>query len=232
MTDQHIHVGGRRVEIEKAAFWIKDYFDETANREAAALGKGPVYAYPAYDRLATGSGPNELNDGDLLAPLVLNAGPSIKAVYSLQRVRPALERSLAEIPTNLNLHTAVEKGTHTKLLGDLVSVLDPFGALPGVQLTTLVKVLHRKRPLLIPLFDDNVRRCYWTREPTAGYPMTRVRNRRDAEFFPLLAGFIDADLERQREDWTVLASHAPADTTLLRVFDVVAWRLGRGDAGS
>ncbi|MFF8867022.1 hypothetical protein ACF08B_33805 [Streptomyces sp. NPDC015139] len=61
MTDNHIHVGGRRVDIEKAAFWIKDYSDETANREAATLGKGPVHACPAYDRLATGSGPNELN---------------------------------------------------------------------------------------------------------------------------------------------------------------------------
>ncbi|WP_432028399.1 hypothetical protein [Streptomyces sp. 1222.5] len=47
MTDNHIHVGGRRVDLEKAAFWIKDYFDETANREAAALGKGPVHACPA-----------------------------------------------------------------------------------------------------------------------------------------------------------------------------------------
>lgn len=131
MTDHHIHVGGRRVDIEKAAFWIKDYFDETADREAAALGKGPVYTYPAYDRLATGSGPNELNDGDLPAPLVLNAGPSIKAVYSLQRVRPKLEHFLAATPTDLTLRTAVAKGAHTKLLGALVSVLDPFLSLPA-----------------------------------------------------------------------------------------------------
>lgn len=226
MTHYRLRIGGREVTIETAALWISRYFDEAANREAAANRTDPVYAYPAYDRLATGSGPNQLNDGDLLAPLVLNAGPTIEAMYSLQSVRATLELGLAAIPADLTLQTAVEQGWHAKLIGDLVGVLDPYGALPGVQLTTLTKILHRKRPLLVPLFDDNVRRCYWTPKPRDGYPMTRVRNRPDSMFFPLFAGFIAADLARENEVWGELARLAPADVTLLRVFDVVAWQLG------
>lgn len=226
MTDHLLRVGGRQVETDAAARWITRYFDETANREAAANRTGRVYAYPAYDRLATCSGPNELNDGDLLAPLVLNAGPTIEAVYSLQRIRPVLERGLAAIPADLTLQTAVKQGWHTRLLGELARVLDPFGALPGVQLTTLAKILHRKRPLVIPLFDDNVKRCYWTSKPTDGYPMTKVLGRPDGVFFPLFASFIAADLARQDETWKELALLAPVGVSRLRLFDVVAWQTG------
>lgn len=226
MTNHPLCVGGREVEVWTAARWISRFFDEAANRKAAANRTRPVYAYPAYDRLATGSGPNELNDGDLLAPLTLNAGPTIEAVYSLQTVRATLEGALEAIPSDLDLVTAVEQGRHESLLGGLVRVLDPRGALPGVQLTTLVKILHRKRPLLVPLFDDNVRRCYWTIKPTDGYPMHQVRNRPDVAFFPLFASFVAADLARQYETWTKLAALVEADVAPLRLLDVVAWRLG------
>ncbi len=52
------------------------------------------YAYPAYDTYDSGSGPFELNDGDLLAPALLNAAPTVRAFYSLQRVRPQLIEAL------------------------------------------------------------------------------------------------------------------------------------------
>ncbi|MER6548447.1 DUF6308 family protein [Streptomyces sp. NPDC001250] len=95
-----------------------------------------------------------------------------------------------------------------------------------MQLTILSKILHRKRPLLVPLFDDNVRSCYWTWTPTPGYPMHRARNRPDAEFFPLLAEHLVRDLTSQAELWARLAAHAPADVPPLRLLDAIAWGLG------
>ncbi|MFE0513181.1 DUF6308 family protein [Streptomyces sp. NPDC058964] len=226
MTDQLLHVGGRSVEVTAAARWVTRYFDESANRRAAARRRGAVYAWPAYDRLNTGSGPNELNDGDFLAPGVLNAGPSITGMYSLQTVRGALEQALAAVAVDLTLESAVEQGLHRQLLGDLVRVLDPPGSLPGVQLTILTKILHRKRPLLIPLFDPNVRSCYWMKKTIPGYPLHRVRNRPDAEFFPLLAEHLLSDLTKQAGLWSGLAARVPAAVTPLRLLDAIAWGLG------
>ncbi|MFI9810183.1 DUF6308 family protein [Streptomyces sp. NPDC052301] len=226
MTDQLLHIGGRSIQVTAAAHWVTRYFDEYANRQAAAIRSDGVYAWPAYDRLNTGSGPNEVNDGDFLAPGMLNAGPSITGMYSLHTVRSTLERALAAVPVDLSLETAVEQGLHRQLLGDLVRVLDPYGALPDVQLTTLSKILHRKRPLLVPLFDDNVRGCYWTTRPTPGYPMHRVRHRPDAEFFPLLAEHIAHDLTGQAELWRQLTTLVPTDVTPLRLLDAIAWGLG------
>src|SRR4051812_25806072 len=79
------------------------------------------FAYPAYDRMTTGSDPNELNDGDLLAPLLLNAGPTIAAVYSLHAVRPVLEAGLAAITQELTLQAAVAHGRHGHLLENLTA---------------------------------------------------------------------------------------------------------------
>ncbi|WP_283514952.1 DUF6308 family protein [Streptomyces sp. H10-C2] len=148
-----------------AEAWIHVYFDEDANRTKAATKGGKPFAYPAYDRLVTGSGPDELNDGDLLAPLLLNAPLTITAVYSLQAVCRTLERGLAAVPPDLTLEVAVTEGRHRPLLEDLIGVLDIPGAVPGVQLTTLTKVLHRKRPLFVPLFDKRVKAHYYGQKP-------------------------------------------------------------------
>ena len=77
-----IRVGGRLGPEEDARRLIAEYFDGPTNRTS----KRP-YAYPAYDGLETGSGPNELNDGDLLAPTMLNPAPTVAAFYSIQSAR-------------------------------------------------------------------------------------------------------------------------------------------------
>lgn len=222
-----VQLGGRSVDVETAAQWIRDYFDEEANAAAAAAPAGKPFAYPVYDRMATGSGPNELNDGDLLAPLLLNAAPSITAAFRLQAVRPALAAGLSAIPETLTLPDAVADGRHRPLLEGLVEVLDAPGGVRGVRLTTLTKILHRKRPLFVPLFDQRVMACYWTKMPTPGYPMHRVHGRSRARFYTTLAECIVHDLDTQRDAWEALAAQAPADLSLLRVFDVVAWNCGR-----
>lgn len=219
-----LSVGGRSVGLDTAAGWIRSYFDEAANRDPSATRNKP-YAYPVYDQMATGSGPNELNDGDLLAPLLLNAGPSIRGVFSLQAVRAALQDGLAAIPLGLTLQEAVADDSHKKLLEPLIAVLDAPGKVPGVQLTMLTKVLHRKRPLFIPLFDSQVKACYWSTDDH--FPMQPDPTRPDAEFFSSLAACIAADLDGQLDVWQALRTEAPDSVPLLRILDVVAWNLGR-----
>lgn len=124
---------------------------EEALRRATRYVTSPpgAYAYPSYDTYHTDSGPATLADGDLLAPLLLNAAPTIEAYESLRAHRQILERALAALPDR-DLRDATD-GDLT-LISGLYRPLDPPG-LAGVQGTTLSKVLHRKQPRLIPLYD-------------------------------------------------------------------------------
>ncbi|MFG2560058.1 DUF6308 family protein [Streptomyces sp. NPDC048496] len=228
MADRDIRVGGHRIPVATAAAWISRYFDEKANMDAASVMGGNPYAYPLYDRMDTGSGPDELNDGDLLAPLLVNAGPTIKAVFNLQAVRPELEAALTRVPLDLTLQSAVADGVHRPLLEPLVRILDRPGGVPGVRGTTLMKILHRKRPHFVPLYDSRVYDCYCG---TSGdHPLRPDRKRTWVEFFAVLAEAMVADLDSQPQQWKVIAVNAPEDVSLLRVLDVVAWNLGRDRA--
>ena len=106
-----IRIGGRSTSMTEAKGWVSEYFTP----ENQSL-RNP-YAHPAYDGYDSGSGPSELNDGDLLAPALLNAPPTVRAFYSLQRVRPQLTEALANIPVDLPLQDANAAGTLPALLG-------------------------------------------------------------------------------------------------------------------
>ncbi|MFJ5120521.1 DUF6308 family protein [Kitasatospora sp. NPDC088548] len=223
--NQSISVGGHRISVAEAAKWVRAYFDEQANTAAAAAKGGKPFAYPVYDRLDTGSGPDGLNDGDLLAPLLLNVAPSIAAVFNLRAVRPELEAALARIPRDLTLQEAVARGAHRELIEPLVGVLDRAAGVRGVQGTILMKILHRKRPLFLPLYDTQVYACYCG--AAEEFPIKPETGRGWAEFFCRLAEAMAHDLDRQAGQWAVLAAAAPADVSPLRVLDVVAWHLGK-----
>lgn len=230
MSGQEVRVGGRRIALTTASEWVSAYFDENANRAAAAAKGRKPYAYPVYDRMDTGGGPNELNDGDLLAPLLLNAGPTIKAVFSLQAVRPGLEAALARIPQSLTLQDAVADGTYRQPLEILGGFLDRPGGVPGVGGTTLMKIMHRKRPLFVPLYDTQVYACYCG--TSVDYPLHHDPKRTWARFFTLLAEAMAEDLNSQPTQWEALTSAVPSDVTLLRILDVVAWNLGKPASAS
>ncbi|MFB7596748.1 DUF6308 family protein [Streptomyces sp. NPDC056160] len=226
MSWETVRVGGRCVALDQARQWIWQYFDAEANRAAAAAAKGRPYAFPIYDRMDTGSGPNELNDGDLLAPVLLNVAPKLHAVLNLQAVRPDLEAVLAAIPGKLTLQDAVASDMHAEPLRRIGGLLDGPAPLRGVGGTILMKIMHRKRPLFLPLYDTQVYACYCG--PGAQYPIKKSPHRTWAEFFRLLAEAVARDLDEQPETWKTLMRCAPDDMSVLRVLDVVAWNLGGG----
>jgi hypothetical protein len=213
-----IRIGGRTATVTDAARWIDAYFSED-NRV-----RPQPYAHPAYDEYDTGSSTFELNDGDLLAPTLLNAAPTARAFYSLQRVRPQLTEALGRIPVGLTLSESVRRGTMPALLGDLVAVLDGPEPPTGASLTTLLKVLHRKRPDFIPLYDQFVRRCYVG--PGEPFPVHRQRRRSWRDYAVAIAHAMDDDLSGQREVFTDLHRPAPP-VSRLRLLDVLAWKIGQ-----
>jgi hypothetical protein len=93
MNPTDIRIGAHLVDYQTAHRWVMEYFNADVNFTA----KRP-FAYPAYDKLQTGSVPDKLNDGDLLAPAMLNAAVGVAGLYSLQRIRPQLEEALHNTP--------------------------------------------------------------------------------------------------------------------------------------
>ncbi len=141
-----MHVGGVTVPRAAALASAKTYLS----------GRG-TYGYPAYDAYDAGSNPWQVTDADLLAPALLNVTPRLPAFYALGMVRPQLEQWLSQIPLDARLEQA---GTdELTLLADLFAVLDG-NDVRGVQGTTLAKIMHRKRPAFVPLYDRCIWRCY------------------------------------------------------------------------
>ncbi len=70
---------------------------------------------------------------------------------------------------------------------DLVATAQAFAMLdydrpPGVRLTKLAKVLHRKRPRLLPLYDRYVRACYCLPDGDRPAVIPAVRGRSYVDF--------------------------------------------------
>jgi hypothetical protein len=205
-----LRVGAQGVSYEEAAGWIESYTKADRSRDP--------YAYPYYDELRTTDDPVRLVDGDFLAPALLNAfrGSPLKAFRSLKLRETELSHALDTIDPVLDLAEADDDSIG--LLGPLFHLLEDHG-IPGVQGTTLSKVLHRKRPRFIPLFDDHVRKLY---QEMTGAPIPRDPKRTWGEFFVLLAQEMRSNLLADLDGWDRLTRLAPS-LTRLRALDIVAW---------
>jgi hypothetical protein len=209
-----IRVGGREVSPEVAREWVRTYLNG---------GRGQ-FGYPSYDGYRTNDDPNCVCDGDLLAPVLLNVQVKISSFADLCACRDELESALAVVPVDVDLADADQAALSS--VGRLFRVLDKDPRPRNVLGTTLAKVVHRKRPTLVPLYDEQVRRTYQVGEQA---PLPAVPGRTWVEFMALLAGHIKIDLNRSLEFWDELTTLRPAGgppVSRLRALDIVAWRLG------
>ncbi|WP_336855509.1 DUF6308 family protein [Sinomonas albida] len=220
MSERTLNVGGMAVDYAKAAGWAEDYL-------VKSLGKS---AYPAYDAYE-GSGKDNprLGQADLLAPALLNVSRNpVPTFYGLEGIRGTLNERLEMIPVGITLDRADQS-----LLADvaaLFAVLDD-PAPKHIRMTVLSKVLARKRPGLIPVFDRFVGRCY-TYGANPPVPSVRKRTREGYALAWLVA--VRADLLDRQEEWEKLAAIAPAGQvpiSPLRALDIVAWNAGKEDLG-
>lgn len=197
-------VGSRSVDIATAVERVKMYVTSDD------------YLFKTYDGYRTNDDPNVLADGDLLAPLLLNVQITVRSYRKLQRWRNQLEEALAQLPD-------VDLGDATD--ADIDTVAACFDVLDGEPRmgVTLAKVLHRKRPRLLPLYDRNVYACYVPGRIEA------ARKREWSDFIRLLAKAMRDDLRDQRAAWNQICSAAnegrssPPELTPLRALDVLAW---------
>jgi hypothetical protein len=176
------------------------------------------YAYPAYDRLHT-NGSTQLVDGDLLAPALMGVDLDRARFGLLREMLPALE-GVAELP-EVSLQDADDD--HVLCVAGIFGMLDePRYAGRGVRGTIVSKVLHRKRPDLVPLYDSRIFQAY-----TAPGAVPRATDRSWQNFMALLCMQMREDLRTQSDafdELVRLAEEQEAPVTRLRILDILVWR--------
>lgn len=211
-------VGCVPVPLADATSYVTIYTSPVDDESPAKSGQ---YAWPYYDGFESSAGPDALSDGDLLTPDLLNANVGIEGFATLQRLRPHLESLLSGVPSDVDLADAAD--ADIKLAAALFGVLDEQRT-PGIRVTKLSKVLHRKRPRLIPLHDRFVRALYF---PS---PVAFVDDRPWSGYMAALMRAMQHDLASNRESWSKLAECGSTDglqLTPLRALDIVAWNVGK-----
>ena len=108
-------------------------------------------------------------------------------------------------------------------VADLFAVLDraPYAG-KGVRGTIISKVLHRKRPDLVPLYDSRIFESY-----TAPGALPRAHDRGWQDFMGALLQQMREDLRAEAAAFDALEKlgiEAGAPMTRLRALDVLVWR--------
>jgi hypothetical protein len=208
-----LRVGGGTMDWEIAVDYFRTYTSNTTR----------TWSYPAYDGYPGHPGP-ELGLADLPAIALLNAGQrAIVSYYGLSDMLPGLNERLK--------HPALtgafqEAGPET--LEAIARVYDVVWEIrrPQVGLTKLAKVLHRKRPALLPLYDANIRRCY---QKIGNAPVPPDPKRSWPDLIRALLPAMQKDLSEQYAAWQELAALTPTNgprITPLRAMDMIGWKLG------
>lgn len=204
--------------------WTKPAILQPENEQSAVAHlktyfEGSKFSGNFFERLDGGGDAeavaNEMTPGDLLSLSMLSVEVNGAAARELLQGPKAAAASelLAQIPRDLSLTDArgrealVEDGPAWKLWFVLREV-DTFGPV------RTSKLLARKRPHLIPIYDCVVREQFGAKNSLR-------------QWSDMSELFADADvvshLERLREGAAV-----GEDISLLRVLDVVVWMEGRG----
>lgn len=206
-----LRVGGATVDFDEAKSWAWTYLNERPGTSA----------YPAYDGYP-GFPEDSVEPQDLLAVVLLNVSNNpVPVYYSLESLMPSINERLHE-PAMVGDLASADSST-------LEAIVRLFGVLEAtptkyVRLTTLSKVLHRKRPNLIPLFDDNIGWCY---SECAGAPVPFEDGRSRAGYRAAWLKALQGDLANQLPHWEEIAALAPGPKiTPLRALDIIGWELG------
>jgi hypothetical protein len=208
----------------KLALGTREVFDAESLLEeyVGPRRRGLRYAYPYYDGLVTNGDAHRLCTGDLLAPALLGTHVDLDRMATLTALMPLLQRQLDQLPPDVTL-----QGAGPDVCDAVAALYDPLDD-PSVEDrdvkgSLIGKVLHRKRPGLIPLFDSRVRDFY--RSEGAVTPVPKGQ-RSWREYMELLVPAIQRDLRDNADEFARLREVVPADgppLSALRILDIIVW---------
>lgn len=195
---------------------VPDAADRIARYCGLEWSGGPpeVWAYPYFDAVITPS--DEIVTVDVLACAALHPGLSRNDLTYFTACRSTLVSWLEVVPDDVSLAAADE--------ATLARLREIPGMARGVGLSLLSKVLHRKRPKLVPMLDRDI--VDWYR------PVTGLRG---AAAWPALVDALGADLADPAnkkvlagiQDYLADRLDGPVPTAL-RLVDIAIWMSGGG----
>lgn len=170
-----------------------------------------TWAFQYYDVVLTD--PSTIERVDLLAAGALHPGLSREDLAFFAENAATLARWIDGLPADQELAYASD---------DLIDKVASMSDIEATASATLIsKVLHRKRPLLIPLLDRHVVDRY---RPITG-------ERRPHLAWPALLPAMREDLERNRtylgQSTAEIARLTGVDVSPLRALDIAIWMEGR-----
>jgi hypothetical protein len=203
--------------VEKAAELVRRYY-LVPDSKTGLLGTGSHFDTWAADDAA--AHPNEITDSDLVAVSLLTVSVSGKAAMGLRAAKADIISLLTDIPNNRSLHS-VPAEQRELIIGDgsparelWTLLVGKRNAKWGIGPTTASKILARKRPQLLTIFDTVIR-------DLVGKQNTRDQWRNWHALLTAGPGLPER-LERIHKRSTV-----EQPLTHLRIMDVVLWMHGK-----
>jgi hypothetical protein len=132
----------------------------------------------------------------------------------------ACDAILPTIPTEATL------GDDAAAVDQLSALLEAAVSVRGVLVPVATKVLHRKRPSLVPMLDQVILDHYLDATGRTPWKAATKDKRRAAQAAMLAVDALSADLHAARHEFDRVANAVAADgyaLTRLRVLDILVW---------
>ncbi len=169
-------------------------------------GPPETWAFAYYDTIETD--PDRIDPVDVVAAAALHPGIGRDDLAWFSTHRAALDAWLASVQSDAALPSQDDSTLHG---------LRKLAEMEGISLTLLTKVLHRKRPDLVPLLDRHVVDRY---RPLTG-------ERQPAKAWSALIDRLVEDLDLNSETLSAISNEVSSETgvalTALRVCDIAIW---------
>jgi hypothetical protein len=174
--------------------------------------KDTGYQYQNYQPITS---PDKVVPEDLAVTLLMNSQVGWRAFHSLIKYGHTLD--LTNIPSTLLEHTSIEERRQ------VAALIAKMAQLPGFASSVATKLLHKKRPSLIPVLDNQaIYGAYmnpnWPEKPA------RTDSIKDQDLICKALEWITFDLNRSEniEAWISLQAIEPTHSRI-QLFDSVWW---------
>jgi hypothetical protein len=180
--------------------------------------------YPMYDGVEVAVD-NELRVTEIALSVMLNSQISGNTGGEIYNKRKPIQKALKKIPVDVDL-LSIPIGETIPGLGGIAEAVDEMCSLHRVKLSVSTKILHKKRPLLIPIFDSQVEAQYSGSIPDSS-------NMEYGEYCNAMIRLVHEDMIAAKQellDLCNLLKKNGTPMTPLRVLNAMTWAVRSGNA--